>query len=68
MDHHNPALTSEYFPLTVSVVNKESCNIRDLVISVAMDTTDKTSVDGQATGKKGRDIQAPLINVTLVLN
>jgi hypothetical protein len=49
VDHLNPALTSEYFPLGLSVSNREPRAVRDLVLSVAL--ADKITVDGQPTAE-----------------
>ena len=49
VDHGNPALTSEYFPLCVSVASCEPRPLRDLVVSLSL--TDKITVDGKNTGE-----------------
>ena len=47
-EHLNPALTSEYFSLHVTVENREGRGIRDLRVGVAI--TDQITVEGQTTG------------------
>jgi hypothetical protein len=49
VDHRNPALTSEYFPLCVSVASREPRPLRDLVVSLSL--TDKITVDGKNTAE-----------------
>ena len=52
VDHLNPALTSEYFPLCLVVQNKEPHNTRDLTAVITLnDGAAASVVDGQATGK-----------------
>ena len=50
VDHRNPALTSEYFPLRVSVISRETRPLRDLTVSLSL--ADKSTVDRQATGEE----------------
>ena len=49
VDHFNPSLTSEYFPLHVSVVSQEPRPLNDLTVSLSL--VDNITVDGQPTGR-----------------
>jgi hypothetical protein len=49
VDHLSPALTSEYFPLSIAIENCESCDVQDLAVAVAL--SEESTAEGQTTAE-----------------